>query len=411
MTHPSSRMHFSAIGMRAVLLFTLGAGCTPVAPEGPAAEDADPPSEVAADPQAGVFDTMEYRIRLVTVADGLSYPYSMAFLPDGDMLFTEMEGRLRLIRDGELQPESIGGVPEVYHTGASKGLMDVALHPDFADNTLVYLTYNTMGADGSTMVLGRGSFDGAALNDFEELFVANAWAMTNGRQNARIVFAPDGMLYMSVSVGGGGPQTVRAQQMDDHAGKILRLRDDGTPAPGNPFLGREGYRPEIYTIGHQNVHGLVVHPDTGEVWDLEHGDEANTLTPGGNYGWPYTSVGGAGSAAGGTPVPILPRPEGVELTEGQIIWRTPDIHPTGMMFYTGDRFPEWRGSLFVGGLATGQLHRVGFASDGTEVRENLFSDIGEWLRDVRQGPDGLIYFSSYSHPDAPGQIRRIEPIE
>ena len=292
MTHPSSRMHFSAIGMRAVLLFTLGAGCTPVAPEGPAAEDADPPSEVAADPQAGVFDTMEYRIRLVTVADGLSYPYSMAFLPDGDMLFTEMEGRLRLIRDGELRPESIGGVPEVYHTGASKGLMDVALHPDFADNTLVYLTYNTMGADGSTMVLGRGSFDGAALNDFEELFVANAWAMTNGRQNARIVFAPDGMLYMSVSVGGGGPQTVRAQQMDDHAGKILRLRDDGTPAPGNPFLGREGYRPEIYTIGHQNVHGLVVHPDTGEVWDLEHGDEANTLTPGGNYGWPYTSVGG-----------------------------------------------------------------------------------------------------------------------
>ncbi len=405
MKHPSSPMRFIAIGFRAVLFLTLAVGCTPGAPE------AENPPDVAAVPEAQVFETTEYQIRVVTVADGLSYPYSMAFLPDGDMLFTEMEGRLRLIRDGELEQEPIGGVPEVNHTGASQGLMDVKLHPNFAENNLVYLTYNISGADGTTMALGRGTFDGTTLNDFEELFVADAWAMTMGRQNSRIVFAPDDMLYMTVSVGGGGPQTVRAQQMNDHAGKILRLNDDGTPAPGNPFVGRDGFRPEIFTIGHQNVHGLVVHPETGEVWDLEHGDEANILTPGGNYGWPYTSVGGSGSAAGGTPVPILPRPEGVELTEGEIIWRTPDIHPTGMMFYTGDRFPEWTGSLFVGGLATQQLHRVAFSPDGTDVRENLFSAIGEWLRDVRQGPDGLIYFTSYSHPDAAGQIRRIEPME
>ncbi len=405
MRHPSSPMDFIAIGFRAVLFFTLAVGCTPGAPE------AENSPEAAADPEGQEFETLEYGIRLVTVADGLSYPYSMAFLPSGDMLFTEMEGRLRLIRDGGLRPEPIGGVPQVYHTGPSQGLMDVALHPNFTENNLVYLTYNTLGEDGSTMALGRGAFDGSELNDFEELFVADAWAMTMGRQNSRIVFAPDGMLYMTVSVGGGGPQTVRAQQMDDHAGKILRLRDDGTAAPDNPFVGRDGYRPEIFTFGHQNVHGMVIHPETGEVWDLEQGDEANILRPGGNYGWPYTSVGGSGSAAGGTPVPILPRPEGVDLTEGEVIWRTPDIHPTGMMFYTGDGFPEWRGSLFVGGLATGQLHRVGFGPGGADVRENLFSDIGEWLRDVRQGPDGLIYFSSYSHPDAPGQIRRIESIE
>ena len=405
MRHPSSRTHFYAIGFGALMFLTLAAGCAP------AAEDVANPPEDAAEPGSQEFETIGYRIRLVTVADNLSYPYSMAFLPDGDMLFTEMAGRLRLVRDGELLPEPIDGVPEVYHTGASQGLMDVALHPNFTENNLLYLTYNTAGEDGSTMALGRGRFDGTALNDFEELFVADAWAMTMGRQNSRIVFAPDGTLYMTVSVGGGGPQTVRAQEMNDHAGKILRLRDDGTAAPDNPYAGRDGYRSEIFTIGHQNVHGLVVHPETGEVWDLEHGDEVNILTPGGNYGWPYTSVGGSGSAAGGTPVPILPRPEGVELTEGEIIWRTPDIHPTGMMFYTGDRFPEWNGNLFVGGLATQQLHRVEFRPDGTDVRENLFSDIGEWLRDVRQGPDGLIYFSSYSHPDAAGQIRRIEPIE
>ena len=405
MRQPSSPMRFIGIVFGAVLFFTLAVGCTPGAPE------AENPQEVAADPEAQIFDTMEYRVRVLTVADGLSYPYSMAFLPDGDMLCTEMEGRLRLIRDGELQPAPISGTPEVYHSDASKGLMDVALHPNFSENNLVYLTYNIAGEDGSSMALGRGTFDGTELNDFEELFVADAWAMTMGRQNSRIVFAPDGMLYMTVSVGGGGPQTVRAQQMDNHAGKILRLRDDGTPAPDNPFVGRDGFRPEIFTYGHQNVHGLVVHPETGDVWDLEHGDEANILRPGGNYGWPYTSVGGSGSAAGGTPVPILPRPEGVELTEGQITWRTPDIHPTGMMFYTGNRFPLWNGNLFVGGLATQQLHRVRFAPDGTDVRENLFSNIGEWLRDVKQGPDGLIYFSSYSHPDAPGRIRRIEPLE
>ena len=381
-----------------VLTFLVISGCAPAATEAP-------PESRASD-AITEFYTREYRIQVVTVADGLRYPYSMAFLPDGDVLFTEMEGQLRLIRDGVLESEPIAGVPAVYHDGPQKGLMDIALHPDFEANNWVYLTYNVARDDGfSTSVLGRGVFDGTGLNDFDELFVADAWAMSRGRQNARLTFARDGFLYMTV--GGGGEQ---AQEMDAHAGKIVRLQDDGTPAPGNPFLGREGYLPEIFTIGHQNVHGLVVHPETGDVWDLEHGDEANILRPGGNYGWPYASNGGGGSG-GGMPTPFLPPPDGVELLEGHVLWSTPDIHPTGLMFYTGDRFPAWQGSLFVGGLRTEQLHRVGFDENGNvRIMENLFSNIGQWLRDVRQGPDGLIYFSSYAEPDAAGQIRRIEPV-
>jgi len=385
----SVRAHFFRSGFIAGSALVLAIGCAPAEP------DARP--EPVANAIHAQFDTAEYGIRLVTVADGLAYPYSMVFLPDGDMLFTEMGGQLRMIRDGALQGEPIPGMPEVFHDGPSKGLMDIAIHPDFAQNGLVYFTYDKPGDNGVTEALGRGVFNGTELTDVEDVFIADAWAATNGRQNSRITFAPDGSIFMSASAG-GDPNLWRGQALGDHAGKILRIRDDGSVPNDNPFVGRAGARPEIFTYGHQNIHAIATHPDTGAIWSIEHGDEANILSAGANYG-----VG-------------LPEDEplaaGVEVTEPHISWIEPDIHPSGMLFYTGDAFPAWQGSLFIGGLNTNQMHRVAFDEAGNaEFRENLFSDIGQWVRDVRQGPDGFIYFTSYDHPDASGMIRRVEPAE
>ena len=387
MKNASVRDHLFQSGSIALIVLVLAAGCAPAEPEaGP---------EPAADTVGTEFDTAEYRIRLVTVADGLAFPYSMVFLPDGNMLFTEMGGQLRMIRDGVLQAEPIAGIPEVFHNGPSKGLMDIALHPDFAENNLVYFTYDKEGEEGVTEALARGVFNGTELGDVEDVFIADAWATTNGRQNSRITFAPDGSIFMSASAG-GNPNLGRGQELDNHAGKILRLRDDGSVPNDNPFVGRAGARPEIFTYGHQNIHAMATHPVTGDIWSVEHGDEANILRGGANYG-----VGLEDESAAG-----------VEVTEPHISWIDPDIHPSGMLFYTGDAFPAWRGSLFLGGLNTNQIHRVSFDEAGNaEFRENLFSNIGQWVRDLRQGPDGFIYFTSYDDPDAAGMIRRIEPAE
>ena len=375
--------------LTAMIVILIASGCDPGQP------DAAP--EAAADGFGNQFDTEEYSIRLVTVADGLAFPYSMVFLPDGNMLFTEMGGQLRMIRDGALLAEPIPGIPEVFHDGPSKGLMDIALHPDFADNNLVYFTYDKEGADGVTEALGRGVFTGTELTEVEDVFIADAWATTGGRQNARITFAPDGSIFMSAS-SGGRPNLGRGQTLDNHAGKILRILDDGSAPDDNPFVDRAGARPEIFTYGHQNIHTKAPHPVTGDIWSIEHGDEANILRAGANYGV-------------GLPVDE-PVPAGIEVTEPHISWIDPDIHPSGMLFYTGDAFPAWQGSLFLGGLNTNQIHRVAFDDAGNaEFRENLFSDIGQWVRDLRQGPDGYIYFTSYDDPNASGMIRRIEPAE
>ncbi len=389
MSSVSLRNHRFQLGCIVLLVLVLAAGCAPPEPEaGP---------EPVADVAGTQFDTAEYAIRLVPVADGLDYPYSMVFLPDGDMLFTEMGGQLRMIRDGVLQAEPIAGIPEVFHTDASKGLMDIALHPDFAENNLVYFTYDKEGEEGVTEALARGEFNGNELTDVEDVFIADAWATTNGRQNSRIAFAPDGTIFMSAS-SGGRPNLGRGQELGNHAGKILRIRDDGRAPDDNPFVGRDGALPEIFTYGHQNIHAMAAHPETGDIWSIEHGDEANILRGGANYGV-------------GLPADE-PIPAGVEVTEPHISWIDPDIHPSGMLFYTGDAFPAWQGSLFLGGLNTNQIHRVAFDETGNAAfRENLFSGIGQWVRDLRQGPDGFIYFTSYDDPDAAGMIRRIEPAD
>ena len=366
--------------------------------QGGGARPQQPQRMMPAAPQ--VFDTAAHKIRVVKVAEGLSFPYGMAFLPDGGILLTELEGRLRVVRDGKLQPEPVSGTPAVYYRPGGAGLMDVVLHPNFAQNRAIYLVYNKQQGDpqNATMALSRGTFDGKQITGLTEIFVADAWATTTGQLSARLTFGRDGLMYMAVSVRGQD----RAQKLTDHAGKILRLREDGTPAPGNPFAGRADAKPEIFTYGHRNMHGIVVHPETGAVWANEHGDEVNILKPGGNYGWPFLSIAGQG---GGTPLALVP--EGAKL-EAPYIGFMPALNVGGMTFYTGNRFPRWKNSLLLAGLDTQQVHRVAFNKDLPWVRENLFTQIGQRVRDVREGRDGFVYFVT----DEPnGHLMRIEPAE
>jgi glucose/arabinose dehydrogenase len=377
-----------------VLIFTFVAGLFAQG-GGPRAEQ--PQRMMPAAPQ--VIDTLEQKIRVVRVTDGLSFPYGMAFLPDGGILVTELAGRLRLVRDGKLQAEPIPGTPKVYYRPGGAGLMEVVLHPNFAQNRTIYLVYNKEQGQpqNASMAISRGTFDGKQVTGNTEIFVADAFATTTGQLSARLAFGRDGFMYLAVSVRG---MPERAQKMDDHAGKVLRLRDDGTPAPGNPFIGRAGVDPEIFTYGHRNLHGIAVNPETGAVWTSEHGDEVNILKAGANYGWPFLSIAGQG---GGNPTALVP--EGARL-EPPYIGFMPALNVGGITFYTGDKFPRWKNNLFLAGLDTQQVHRVSFNKNLPWVRENLFTGIGQRVRDVREGRDGFIYFVT----DEPnGNLMRIEP--
>ena len=361
-----------------------------------------------------IFDTLEYRIRVVPVAE-VRNPYGMAFLPGGDMLVTQMNGDIRMIRGGKMLPQPVGQVPGVHVAEAgpiftASGLMDIALHPGFAQNRWVYYTFIKPGS-GGTMTIGRATFDGSQLRDHTEIFAANAAGPEGGNIITRIAFAPDGTLYFAVSYHNDDKLS---QDLNSHGGKVLRLRDDGTPAPGNPFIGQADKRPEILTSGHRGIHGLAVHPQTGQLWIAEHGDELNIAKPGGNYGWPFFGIMGLG---GGTPTP--PAPRGVQVIGPYVSWN-PAINLSGMMFYTGDRFPQWKGNIFLGGLRDQQVHRLALPGNVTpnpdeplytQTRETLFTRIGGMVRDIRQGPDGLLYIATIADPlTAPGAIMRIEPV-
>ena len=352
-----------------------------------------------------VIDTAEQGRVRVTPMKGLERPWSLAFLPDGDMLVTERPGRLRIVRNGVLDPAPITGVPAVYTQGLG-GLMDIQLHPRFAETRLVYLSYTKPLEGGRhTVALARGRLDGMALREVKDLFVA----VTGGSgpaPGAGMVFGRDGLLYLAV----GGANDDVAQKGESHNGKIVRLRDDGSVPPDNPFAGRTGFRPEIFTLGHRNMLGLTVHPSTGEIWQNENGplggDEVNILRRGANYGWPVVSYGrqysGAripAAASGGFEDPVL-------------VW-TPSIAISGMTFYTGDRFANWKGNLFVGGLqlgripGTGQMHRVVFNEKWEEIRrEAFFVDLRQRIRNVKQGPDGLLYVLT---DEEEGAILKLEP--
>ena len=351
-----------------------------------------------------VLDTgIQRQIRLI-VTKGLNQPWSMAFLPDGGILVTERPGRLRIVRNGVLDPKPVEGVPRVQAQGLA-GLMDLALHPRFSENKLIYLTYHKPVNNAGVITLARGRWDGTALVDVTDIFSA----IQSGNAS-RIIFGKDGMLYMTIGVG-DPPAAARAQDPNDLAGKVLRLRDDGTVPPDNPFVGRAGYRPEIYTMGHRNALGLAVQPDTGAIWECENGpnggDEINILQPGKNYGWPVVSFG---RFYLGPRVTEKPWQEGME--QPLVFW-VPAIAISGMTFYTGDKFPNWKNHVFVGGMRRGEvprsghLERIDFNDKWEELhRESMLNDLQQRVRDVRQGPDGLLYILTAEND---GALVRMEP--
>ena len=350
----------------------------------------------------------EVPVRVVPVAKGLSHPWSLAFLPDGDLLVTERDGRLRIIRNGVLDPKPIAGVPAVF-ARVLGGLLDVALHPAFADNRLLYLTYAKGRADNlSTTALARARFDGTALTDVKEIFVANTWSKSNTNYGGRIAFDRAGLLYLTV---GERQEQDRAQNGNDHGGKVLRLRDDGSVPSDNPFVGRAGYAPEIYSLGHRSPQGLAMNPATGAIWENEHGplggDELNVLQPGRNYGWPLVTFG---TDYDGTTISDATWRADLE---APFVYWVPSIAVSGLTFYTGDRFPQWKGNVFVGAMfagrsrGTGHVQRIVINAAGKPInREPLLAELRQRIRDVRQGPDGLLYL--LTDEDA-GMVLRLEP--
>jgi glucose/arabinose dehydrogenase len=354
-----------------------------------------------------VIDTAEQGQVRVTPIKGLELPWDLAFLPNGDMLVTERSSmRLRMLRGGKLDPRPIEGLPSGMTAAGGGGLMGLALHPRFAETGWVYLTYTKAAESGRRAAcLARGRLRGMALEDVEELFSVDEPG-AGPAPGLPLVFGRDGHLYFLI----GGANDMIAQRGDSYYGKVLRFADDGS-VPLNPFAGRDDVAPEIYTIGHRNGVGLTLHPTTGEVWQNENGpyggDEVNILKPGANYGWPLVSYGREYS---GAPVSDRRTLEGIE---DPVLFWVPSIAISGMTFYTGERFPAWRGNLFVGGLQfgriprTGQMQRVVFNDLGQEVRrEALFADLRQRIRDVVQGPDGLLYVLT---DERDGAVLKLEP--
>jgi aldose sugar dehydrogenase len=387
------------------------------------------PSPALPDGPITLDTAIQHQIRLV-VTKGLNQPWSMAFLPDGSILVTERPGRLRIVRNGVLDPTPVAGLPQVQAAGLA-GLMDITLHPQFAENKLVYFTYHKPQAaagavappagpagggrgpapPAGVITLARARWDGAALVEAKDIFSA----MPTGNAS-RIAFGKDGMVYMTVGYGDtpvGNPDPAGAPPQDrmSLAGKVLRLKDDGTVPPDNPFVGRTNARPEIFTLGHRNALGLTVHPDTGAIWESENGpnggDEINVLQAGKNYGWPVVSFG---RFYLGPRVNDKPWQDGME--QPLVFW-VPAIATSGLTFYTGDRFPQWKGSVFAGAMRQGEvprsghLQRIDFNDKWEELhREAMFWELRQRIRDVRQGPDGLLYVLTAENE---GALIRMEP--
>jgi glucose/arabinose dehydrogenase len=371
-----------------------------------------------AEPQ--ILDVQGGKIRVIPVATGLYHPWSLAFPDARTILVAERNGQVRMIRDGKLAPEPVWTSPTPAGEGVD-GLHFIVLHPKFGQNQLVYLSYPKRKEKAFTLAVARGRLSGSKLTDVEEIFVADAWE-EGGNLAGRVYFAGDGMLYVTVGdrdricCNGSDDNSLRikAQSLNSHVGKTLRLRDDGKVPPDNPFVGRADAKPEIFTYGHRNGYGLAVHPETGELWQAEigpmGGDEVNILLPGHNYGWPLVSTGRnyTGSLVSDQP---WARPG---MDNPRIHW-VPSISPSSIIFYTGDKFPNWKNNLFVGSLTQQQLVRVAFNQPSqAEKREGLLTTLHERIRDVQQGPDGYLYVATertFRGDAVDGTVLRIEPAD
>lgn len=395
MPHLSRR----ALSLALVAALACAGGCAWLTrkPSGPVIPSADAP-------RAGGW-------RAVTVAEGLERPWAIAWLPNGDALITERPGRLRLLRDGRLAPEPIAGLGSVAAEGHA-GLMDVSPHPRFTENRLVYFTYaaGTREANSTRLARARLNADSTALEEVSDLHVVSPLKPRFQHFGSRLLWLPDGTLLLALGDGGNPPTRIdgelareQAQKLSSQLGKILRLRDDGTVPPDNPFVGRADADPAVWSYGHRNIQGLARDPDTGRVWANEHGsrggDELNLLAPGANYGWPRATYSIEYTFGTISPHRALPG-----MVDPLVVW-TPAQAPSGLAFYTGERFPAWRGDLFSGALKRKEVRRVDLDSEGRVLGQESLP-IGARVRDVRQGPDGFLYVLT----DEPaGRLLRIEP--
>ena len=348
--------------------------------------------------------TAGHAFRVVEVAVGLKNPWSLAFLPDGAMLVTERDGRLRLIRGGKLEKEPVAGAPKVVARGQG-GLLDVVLHPQFASNGLLYLSYSAAGEGGANTAVMRARLSGNRLEDAKVIFEAQPKTGGGNHYGSRLLFAPDGTLF--VTLGDRFTYRDEAQNTANHLGTVIRINDDGSVPKDNPFVGKAGALPEIYSYGHRNSQGIALRPGTAEIWQHEHGprggDEVNILKPGANYGWPKITYGIDYSGA------IISDKKALPGMEQPVVYWVPSIAPSGMAFYTGDKFPKWKGNLFVGALAKTHLRRLRL--DGAKVveQEELLAGLEERIRDVRSGPDGYLYV--VTDDSSNGRVLRLEPAD
>ena len=352
---------------------------------------------------AETVSSQKHRFRVVTVVEGLEHPWGLAFLPEGGMLVTERPGRLRLVRQGRLDPQPVEGLPAIAAKGQG-GLLDVALHPDFAQNRLVYISYAAAGEGGIGTEVARGRLNGHRLEGVQTIFRLQPKSDRGIHFGSRLVFDRAGYLFITL---GDRGEMARAQKWDDHAGSVIRLHDDGRVPADNPYKSHSGWKPEIYSIGHRNVQGAALHPQTGELWAHEHGpqggDEINIIRAGNNYGWPVITYGvnyGLGTRIGmGTHRQGMIQP--------LHYWVPTSIAPSGMAFYEGDRFVHWQGDLFVGALREEMLVRLRFEGTRVVEEEHLLKEALGRIRDVRSGPDGYLYLLTDHRK---GKLVRLEPL-
>lgn len=361
----------------------------------------------AVEPTAGVPKATGFT--KATVVSGLEHPWGLAFLPGGDMLVTERPGRIRLVKDGKLVEEPVKTLSDIFARGQG-GLMDIILHPKFVENQWVYFTYSAGEHQANHTVLARAKFDGTKMGDVEELFKGSHKKPGTQHFGSVLYWMKDGTLLMSVGDGGNPPVKIdgmlardQAQNLGSHNGTLLRLDENGKAAQDNPFAGKEGALPEIYTYGHRNIQGIAYDPATNRVWTTEHGprggDELNRHDAGKNYGWPKASFG----RDYGTNELITPEKSLPGMVDPIVVW-VPSTATSGLEFYTGDKFPDWKGNLFSGGLVSADLRRVVLDGDKQVKQESL--PIGARVRAVRQGPDGLLYVLT---DEKDGKVLRLDP--